>query len=58
MTRSEQKIQKALKMLTEEYQRSKEIVWIRKPMAHALYIVWRYFDEYEKPRIAESEDKE
>ena len=58
MTRSEHKYQKALKMLAEEYKRSQTMVFVRKPMAYALYQVWKWFDENEKPRIAESEDKE
>ena len=58
MTRSEQKYQKAIKMLAEEYRKSQAMVFVRKPMAYALYQVWKWFDENEKPRITESEDEE
>ena len=53
MTRSEHKFQKAIKMLAEEYRRSQALVFVRKPMAYALYQVWKWFDEHEKPRITE-----
>ena len=58
MTRSEHKYQKAIKMLAEEYRMSQTRVFVRKPMAYALYQVWKWFDENEKPRIEESEVKE
>jgi hypothetical protein len=58
MTRSEQKYQKAIKMFAEEYRKSQAMVFVRKPMAYALYQVWKWFDENEKPRITESEDEE
>ena len=53
MTRSEQKYQKAIKMLAEEYRKAMAQVSVRKPMAYALYQVWRYFDQHEKSRLAE-----
>jgi len=58
MTRSEHKYQKAIKMLADEYRKSQAMVFVYKPMAYALYQVWKWFDEHETPRIAESEDKE
>ena len=58
MTRSEHKYQKAIKMLAEEYRKAQMLAFVQKPMAYALYQVWKYFDEHEKPRIAESEEKE
>lgn len=56
MTRSEQRIQKATKMLEEEYRKALAQAWVGKPMAYALYQVWKYFDEHEKSRLAESEE--
>ena len=58
MTRSEQKYQKAIKMLAEEYHKAQTMAFVRKPMAYALYQVWKWFNENEKPRIAERSDKE
>ena len=55
MTRSEQKYQKAIQMLTEEYRKAQANVYVGKPLSYALYQVWRYFDKYEKSRLAESE---
>lgn len=49
-TRSEMKLNKALKMLKEEYVKAQASVYVRKPMAYALYQVWRYFDGTEKSR--------
>lgn len=53
MTRSKQKYQKAIKMLAEEYRKAQMLAFVHKPMAYALYQVWKYFDEHEKPRMAE-----
>ena len=58
MTRSEHKYQKAIKMIAEEYRKAQAIVFVRKPMSYALYQVWKWFDENERPRITEREDKE
>lgn len=58
MTRSEQKYQKAIKMLAEEYRRSQTLVFVHKPMAYALYQVWKWFDENEKPRIVEGSESD
>ena len=55
VTRSKQKYQKAIKMLADEYRKAQTMAFVQKPMAYALYQVWKYFDEHEKPRIAESE---
>ena len=57
MTRSEQRMQKATKMLEEEYRKALAQVWVGKPMAYALYQVWKYFDTHEKSRLAESEER-
>ena len=51
MTRSEQRLSKAIKMLKEEYIRAQASVFVRKPMAYALYQVWKWFDANEKERI-------
>ena len=58
MTRTEQRYQKVIKMLAEEYRKAQSYAWVRKPMSYALYQVWRYFNAHEKSRIVESEDKE
>ncbi len=58
MTRSEQRYQKAIKMLTEEYRKAQAAVYVRKPMAYALYQVFRWFDANEKPRYTEGSEKE
>ena len=58
MTRSEQKYQKAIKMLGEEYRKAQAAAYVHKPMAYALYQVFRWFDANEKPRIAEGREKE
>lgn len=52
MTRSEQRLQKAIKMLTEEYRKAQAATWVEKPMSYALYKVWKYFDAHEKSRLA------
>ena len=61
MTRSEQRFEKAVKMLNEEYSLAMASCSVNKPMAYALYRVWRYFDKNEigrtdNERKAESED--
>lgn len=58
MTRSEQKYQKSIKMLMEEYKKAQAYVFVRQPMAYALYQVWKWFDENEKPRFTKKEDAE
>ena len=52
------KIETAVKMLIEEHAKARSLEFVHKPVAYALYHVWKYVDEHEKPRIAESEDKE
>lgn len=44
------KLNRAIKILREEYTRAQADVVVRKPMSYALYHVWRYFDRTEKPR--------
>ncbi len=51
MTRSEQKYQKAIKMLQDEYVKAQASAFVRKPMAYALYQVWKYFNTKEKSRL-------
>ena len=50
MTRDEQRLHKAIKMLEEEYSQTQSNVLIHKPLARALYNVWRYFDANENDR--------
>ncbi len=56
MTRSEHKYQKAIKMLAYEYCKAQAMAFVRKPMAYALYQVWKWFDGNEKSRIAEGSE--
>ena len=57
MTRAERRYQKAIKMLAEEYHKAQAASWVVKPLAYALYRVWKYFDAYERPRTAEGSEK-
>lgn len=36
---------KAIKVLTEQYEKAKKMDWVRKPIAYALYQTWKIFDE-------------
>lgn len=57
MTRSEQKYNKAVKMLVEEYCKAQENVWVCKPMAYSLYQIWKWFDTNEKSRLPQAESE-
>lgn len=37
-------LEKAIKMLEEEYERAKKMDFVKKPLAYALYTVWREVD--------------
>lgn len=37
-------LEKAIKMLEEEYERAKKNEWVRNPLAYALYQVWKKAD--------------
>lgn len=37
-------IDKAIKLLEEEYERAKKLDWVRNPLAYALYKVWKMAD--------------
>ena len=50
MTRDEQKFERAIKRLKEEYDRAVKMEFVRKPMAWALYYTWKYYDVKEKDR--------
>lgn len=56
MTRSEQKYQKAIKMIAEEYRKAQASCYIRKPISYALYQVWKYFNMHETSRYSEGEE--
>lgn len=56
MTRSEQRLQKAFKMLDTEYKKALASCYVRKPMAYALYQVWKYFTSHEKSRLTKGEE--
>ena len=38
-------IEKAIKLLTKEYERAKRLSFVRNPVAYALYQVWKMSDE-------------
>ena len=44
-------------MLAEEYRKALAQVSVGKPMAYALYQVWKYFDTHEKSRLAGKEQE-
>ena len=39
------KIETAVKLLMKEYERAKNLEWVRNPIAYALYQVWRKAEE-------------
>ena len=45
-------LEKAIKMLTDEYDRAKVNPWVRNPLAYALYQVWKVADR-EQPKEVE-----
>ena len=51
MTRSEMKLNKAIRILKEEYIKAQASTYVRKPMSYALYQVWKYFEKNEKERF-------
>lgn len=51
MTRSEQKLQKAIDMLKKQYERAQANESVNKPLSYALYQTWREFDKQEKSRF-------
>ena len=46
----DKKLEKAVFMLNTEFVASNQNESVKKPMAKALYVVWRWFDENEKER--------
>lgn len=44
-------IERAIKLLEEEYEHAKGIDWIRNPVAWALHKVWEIADSAQQPRI-------
>ena len=38
-------LQKALKLIEKEYERAKKLEFVRKPLAYALFQVWRKADK-------------
>lgn len=37
-------LNKAIKVLKEQYEKAKKIGWVRNPIAYALYQTWKIFD--------------
>lgn len=40
-----QEIDKAIKILKEQYEKAQKIDWVRNKIAYALYQTWKIFDE-------------
>ena len=40
-------LDKAIKVLKDEYEKAKKNGWIRNPIAYALFQTWKIFDEQE-----------
>lgn len=40
----DRKMEKAIKMLIDEYEKAKKQEWVENPLAYALYQVWREVD--------------
>ena len=38
-------LKKAIRLLEEEYEKAKKLAWVDKPLAYALYKVWKRADE-------------
>ena len=58
MTRSEQHLDKAIKMIKVAQEDAIKDFRIKKPTAYALYQVWKYFDEHEKERTCSQNGEE
>ena len=43
----------AINMIEKEYERAKALSFVRKPLAYALYQVWKWADRTEKEREIE-----
>ena len=41
-------LEKAIKLLEKEYERARGLVFVRNPLAYALYQVWRLADKESK----------
>lgn len=39
------RIDTAIKLLKEEYERARKLEWVRDPVAYALYQIWKQADE-------------
>lgn len=48
-------IEEALEILNTIYESAKASPYIRKPLAHALYVTWKIVKEIEKPRTVAEE---
>ena len=40
-------VEKAIKLLKEEYEKAKKLEWVHNPLAYALYKVWKMADKEE-----------
>lgn len=38
-------LDKAIKLLETEYEKAKELEWVKNPLAYALYKVWKMVDK-------------
>lgn len=44
------RIDTAIKRLTENFNKAKNLGWVEKPISYALYQTWKWANTYEKPR--------
>lgn len=49
-------LKKALKLVEEKYEEAQKSSYIRKPLAWALFKVWRMADQAEKERVSDEND--
>ena len=47
---SEMTIERAIKMLEEKYERAKKMDFVKRPLAYALYQVWKKVDRAKEER--------
>ena len=42
---SDTKLDKAINILKEQYEKAKKLSWVKNPLAYALYQTWKIFDK-------------
>lgn len=56
MTRDEQRLEKAIKVLKENFKAAQAAPYVMKPLSYALYRTWRYFNDIELSRFDEDSE--